>query len=122
MKKTLTLLLVLLTVMTANAATTVDVDSLRYTLNNDGSATVSSCLYQSTPNIVIPSTITSGGTTYTVKYIGEYAFDQRKFITSVTFPNTLEKMAFCSFSYIKQAAYPSWCAACFVFTIMYKAS
>ena len=97
MKKTLTLLLVLLTAMTARAATTVDVDSLRYTLNDDGSATVSSCLYQSTPNIVIPSTITSGGTTYTVKYIGEYAFDQRMFITSVTFPNTLEKMGFCSF-------------------------
>ena len=97
MKRALTLLFVALTIMAARAATTVDVDSLRYTLNDDRSATVSSCLYQGTPSIVIPSTITSGGTTYTVKYIGEYAFDQRKFITSVTFPNTLEKMAFCSF-------------------------
>ena len=93
----------LLAVMSVRAAT-VDVDSLRFTLNDDGSATVSSCLYQSTPEIVIPKTITSGGTTYTVKYIGEYAFDNRRFITSITFPNTLEKMAFCSFRWCTNLA------------------
>ena len=97
MKQTLTLWFALLTTMTVGAATTVDKDSLRYTLNDDGSATVSECLYKSTPSITIPQTVKSGGKTYTVKYIGEYAFDQRTFITSVTFPNTLEKMAFCSF-------------------------
>ena len=83
--------------MACKAATTVKVDSLRYTLNDDGSATVSSCLYTSTPTIVIPKTVTLGGTTYTVKYIGDYAFDGRAFITSVTFPNTLEKMGNYSF-------------------------
>jgi len=103
MKRQLSLFLVLLSIgMGSQAATTVDVDSLRYTLNDDGSATLTECLFKSTPEITIPSTITSGGTTYTVKYIGQYAFDQRKFITSVTFPNTLEKMAFCSFR---------WCTA-----------
>lgn len=99
MKKAFTLMFVLLAAISVRAATTVDVDSLRYTLNDDGSATVSSCLYKSTPTIVIPRTITSGGTTYTVKYIADYAFDQRAFITSVTFPNTLEKMGYCSFRF-----------------------
>lgn len=98
MKKIIAFIALLLTYSTiAAAATTVDVDSLRYTLNDDGSATVTSCLYLSTPEINIPQTVTSGGTTYTVKQIADYAFDSRWFITSVTFPETLEYMGCCSF-------------------------
>lgn len=78
---------------------TIDVDSLRYTLNDDGTATVSSCLYLSTPEITIPQTVSDGTQDYTVTKIGSYAFDQRRFITSVTFPETLEYMDFCSFRY-----------------------
>lgn len=78
---------------------TYDLDSLRYTLNDDGTATVTSCLYKSTPAINIPQTVTSGGITYTVKRIADYAFDGRRFITSVTFPSTLEYMGYCSFRY-----------------------
>ena len=97
MKKTFTLLILsALMVLTAHGET-IDVDSLRYTLNSDGTATVSECLYKSTPDINIPSTVSDGTTTYTVTKIGQYAFDQKSFITSVTFPETLEYMDFCSF-------------------------
>ena len=97
MKKTFTLLILsALMVLTAHGET-IDVDSLRYTLNSDGTATVSECLYKSTPDINIPSSVSDGTTTYTVTKIGQYAFDQKSFITSVTFPETLEYMDFCSF-------------------------
>ena len=97
MKKTFTLLILsALMVLTAHGET-IDVDSLRYTLNSDGTATVSECLYKSTPDINIPSSVSDGTTTYTVTKIGQYAFDQKSFITSVTFPETMEYMDFCSF-------------------------
>ena len=97
MKKTFTLLLLsALMVLTAHGET-IDVDSLRYTLNSDGTATVSECLYKWTPDINIPSTVSDGTQNYTVTKIGQYAFDQKSFITSVTFPETLEYMDFCSF-------------------------
>ncbi|MBP5628388.1 MAG: leucine-rich repeat protein [Bacteroidaceae bacterium] len=96
------LLIALASAVAARGTTEVDIDSLRYVLNDDGSATVKSCLYQGTPDITIPQTITSGGTTYTVKQIADYAFDNRSFITSVTFPNTLEQMGYCSFRWCKQ--------------------
>ena len=83
----------------ANGQTTIDVDSLRYTLNSDGTATVSECLYKMTPDINIPSTVNDGTQNYTVKKIGRYAFDGKRFITSVTFPETLEYMDYCSFRY-----------------------
>ena len=98
MKKKLLLLFVLLTAMTVRALA-VDVDSIRYSLNSDGTATVTNCLYTSTPNIVIPSTITSGGNTYTVKAIGSWVFNGFPFITSITLPSTLESIAYRAFYY-----------------------
>ena len=38
-------------------------------------------------------------TDYMVTKIADYAFDGRSFITSVTFPETLEEMGYCSFRY-----------------------
>ena len=98
MKKKLLLLFVLLTAMTVRALA-VDVDSIQYSLNSDGTATVTHCLYTSTPNIVIPSTITSGGNTYTVKAINSWVFNGFPFITSITLPSTLESIAYRAFYY-----------------------
>lgn len=99
MKKTFTLFVLTTLMVLAAHAETIDVDSLRYTLNSDGTATVSSCLYTKTPEINIPSTVSNGTTDYTVTKIADYAFDGRSFITSVTFPETLEEMGYCSFRY-----------------------
>ena len=99
MKKTFTLLILMTLMVLAAHGETIDVDSLRYTLNTDGTATVSSCLYKWTPNITIPQTVNDGTQDYTVTKIGDNAFDGRSFITSVTFPETLEEMGFYSFRY-----------------------
>ena len=77
---------------------TIDVDSLRYTLNTDGTATVSSCLYLSTSEITIPQTVNDGTQDYTVTKIGDSAFYGKSFVTSVTFPSTLTTFGRYSFS------------------------
>ncbi len=90
MKSKFILLIALLAAGAARGATEVDIDSLRYVLNDDGSATVKSCLYQGTPNIIIPQTVTVEGTTYQVKSIGSNVFGGKKFITSVQLPDGLQ--------------------------------
>ena len=57
MKKTFILTVLMLLSGIAARGVTIDVDSLRFTLNTDGTATVSSCLYKWTPNITIPQTV-----------------------------------------------------------------
>ena len=64
------LLFALVAACATRGATEVDIDSLRYTLNSDGTATVSECLYMSTPDINIPSTVSDGTQNYTVTKIG----------------------------------------------------
>lgn len=76
---------------------TIDINDLRYTLNDDGTATLTSCLSTDKSSITIPSSVSDGSRSYTVTRIGDYAFDQHREITSVSFPNTLEYMSFCSF-------------------------
>ena len=90
MKSKFILLIALLAAGAARGATEVDIDSLRYMLNDDGSATVKSCLYQGTPNIIIPQTVTVEGTTYQVKSIGSNVFGGKRFITSVQLPDGLQ--------------------------------
>jgi len=98
MKKTFTLLILMTLMVLAAHGETIDVDSLRYTLNTDGTATVSSCLYKWTPNITIPQTVNDGTQDYTVTKIGDNAFYGKSFVTSVTFPSTLTTFGRYSFS------------------------
>ena len=49
-------------------------------------------------NVVIPSTVTLNGTTYTVTSIGEHAFSQCLELTSVTIPNTINSIGYEAFS------------------------
>lgn len=62
-----------------------DIQGLTYTLHADRTATVAS-YDDSTPDgvIDIPDTVTSGGQTYTVTAIGEYAFIPSRKITNVS--------------------------------------
>lgn len=98
MKKTFILSLLMLLSGIAARGATIDVDSLRYTLNDDGTATVSSCLYLSTSEITIPQTVNDGTQDYTVTKIGDSAFYGKSFVTSVTFPSTLTTFGRYSFS------------------------
>lgn len=97
-EKILFLLAFLLPVIVAKGET-IDVNDLRYSLNDDGNATLTSCLSTDKESIVIPSSVSDGSRSYKVTRIGDYAFDQHKEVTSVSFPNTLEYMGFCSFRY-----------------------
>ncbi len=98
MKKTFILTFLMLLSGIAARGATIDVDSLRYTLNDDGTATVSSCLYLSTADISIPQTVNDGTQDYTVTKIGDSAFYGKSFVTSVTFPSTLTTFGRYSFS------------------------
>ena len=101
MKRLLTLLTTcLLLTATSRGATTIDVDSLRYSLDADAkTATLTKCLSTSRASVAIPQTVKEGSVTYTVTAIGDYAFDQHKELTSVTFPSTITQMGFCSFRF-----------------------
>ena len=63
-----------------------DDQGLTYTLNNDGTATVSGC-DRTVTSIKIPSNVESNGQTYTVTSIGNYAFYRCSSLTSVDIPD-----------------------------------
>lgn len=50
-------------------------------------------------DIVIPSTVEYEGQTYTVTYIGSYAFENCKNLTSVQLPNTITRLEYGAFRY-----------------------
>ena len=65
---------------------TKDDQGVTYTLNNDGTATVSGC-DRTVTSIKIPSNVESNGQTYTVTSIGNYAFYRCSSLTSVDIPD-----------------------------------
>ena len=73
------------TTKTLNAQNKDD-QGLTYTLNNDGTATVSGC-DRTVTSIKIPSNVESNGQTYTVTSIGNYAFYRCSSLTSVDIPD-----------------------------------
>ena len=74
------------TTKTLNAQNKDD-QGLTYTLNNDGTATVSGC-DRTVTSIKIPSNVESNGQTYTVTSIGNRAF-ANCYITSVDIPDSV---------------------------------
>ena len=73
------------TTKTLNAQNKDD-QGLTYTLNNDGTATVSGC-DRTVTSIKIPSNVESNGQTYTVTSIGNGAFSECRSLTSVDIPD-----------------------------------
>lgn len=91
-KHFLTLLVILITSLTANGFI---VDGINYSINSDSISVsvANSGQLPSHPNItgalIIPTTVTYSGKTYSVKYIGREAFYQCWGMTSVTLPNSI---------------------------------
>lgn len=78
-----------------------DNQGLTYTLNADNTATVAN-YDNSTPDIDIPDTVTSGGQPYTVTAIGDSAFNPsspRSNVSSVFIPATVRSIGDSAFSY-----------------------
>lgn len=78
-----------------------DDQGLTYTLNADNTATVAN-YDNSTPDIDIPDTVTSGGQPYTVTAIGDSAFNPsspRSNVSSVFIPATVRSIGDSAFSY-----------------------
>ncbi len=94
------------------SATTTSGQTLYYTILSDGvsvavvfpnsNATSGSQAWSNhtkpTGNLVIPSTVTNGGATYTVTQIGNYTFYDCDDITHVTIPNTVTIIGYNAFT------------------------
>ncbi len=94
------------------SATTTSGQTLYYSILSDGvsvavvfpnsNATTGSQVwsghYKPTGNLVIPSTVTNGGATYTVTQIGNYTFYDCDDITHVTMPNTVTIIGYNAFT------------------------
>ena len=105
MKKALFLLSLLLGLVggTAQAqsftATSPSGHTLRYTITNSAARTVSVAgySYQISGALVIPSSVSYGGTTYSVTSIGYEAFDDCSGLTSVTIPSSVTSIGVSAF-------------------------
>ena len=77
------------------------VDGIYYNFNGDGetvSVTYKNKDYNSySGSVVIPSTVTYGGTTYSVTKIGESAFEKCRQLTSVNIPESVTEIGLYSF-------------------------
>ena len=90
------LIAVLSLVATAATAHSFEVNGIYYNKNGDGTVSVTfkgSRYYEYadeyTGNVMIPSSVTYSGTTYSVTSIGDYAFYECDGLTSVTIPNSV---------------------------------
>ena len=84
------------TTKTLNAQNEDD-QGVTYTLNNDGTATVSAC-DRTVTSIKIPSNVESNGKTYTVTSIGNAAFSMCYDLTSVDIPDGVTSIGNSAFS------------------------
>ena len=87
---------VLSLVATTASAQDFDVDGIYYNYNWEGTATVTykGSSYDADANeytgeVIIPSSVTYSGTTYSVTSIGDKAFGECSGLTSVSIPNSV---------------------------------
>ena len=81
------LLCITVLALCAVSASALDGTSLlKYSFSTDGYATVTDCSADANGAVVVPSEVECGGKIYTVKYIGEKAFDKCYNITEIHIP------------------------------------
>ena len=76
------------------AQTTFSQGNFAYTVTSSSAKTVSVAMKNNTisGNVVIPSTVTYSGTTYTVTAVSDYGFNDARDITSVSIPGTVTSL------------------------------
>ena len=99
MKKLLLTLTMSLLYVAAYCSTTATIDGIRYTLNNDGTASVAQQSRAFSGSADIPSTVNHNGKTYKVTSIGNGAFQGCRGLTSVTIGNSLMSIDQFAFEY-----------------------
>ncbi|MBR3938887.1 MAG: leucine-rich repeat domain-containing protein, partial [Bacteroidales bacterium] len=97
MRKRLLLICALLCTNVLLAQTTFTIGDLTYQITGSNTAKVADCS-TSTTSVVIPSTVTYQGTTYSVTSIGYEAFYNCRGLTSVTIPNSVTSIGNYAFS------------------------
>lgn len=88
-KKTISLLLAVLTAMLCFSCTAAAADAkavLSFKVSDDGYAFVSDCDSKAAGVISVPTKITLNNKDYPVKYIGDRAFDKCRLITKISIP------------------------------------
>jgi hypothetical protein len=104
MKHLYKLILLLLAVILPATADAYDfkVDDIYFYVNGNEAIVIDADDNRDTPdysgNVVIPKTVTHGGTTYTVTTIDYFAFYNCSALTSVTIPNSVTSIGGCAFS------------------------
>jgi len=68
---------------------TVTIDNVIYSLNSSNTASVTGNTLGTLTNVIIPSTITDNGTSYTVSSIGTSAFINSSYLASIVIPDTV---------------------------------
>jgi hypothetical protein len=97
-KLLLTLLAVFLSILPTFVNAATEIDGICYNLNT-GNKTAEVTYGNYTGAISIPETINTGGVTYSVTSIGDYAFGFNEGLTSVTIPNSVTSIGNWAFYY-----------------------